>query len=39
MNRREFLQGIAAAAAAGLPVADVAAAERRAGASFYAATP
>ncbi len=36
MNRREFLQGIAAAAAAGLPVADVAAAQRRGDASFYA---
>jgi len=36
MNRREFLQGIAAAAAAGLPVADVAAAQARGDASFYA---
>ena len=36
MNRREFLQGIAAAAAAGLPVADVTAAQRRGDASFYA---
>lgn len=36
MNRREFLQGIAAAAAAGLPVADVAAAQSRGDASFYA---
>jgi sulfur-oxidizing protein SoxB len=36
VNRREFLQGIAAAAAAGLPVADVAAAQSRGDASFYA---
>jgi len=36
MNRREFLQGIAAAAAAGLPVADADAAARRADAGFYA---
>ena len=36
MNRREFLQGIAAAAAAGLPVAEVAAAKARGDASFYA---
>jgi len=35
MNRREFLQGIAAAAAAGLPVADADAAARRADAGFY----
>jgi sulfur-oxidizing protein SoxB len=39
MNRREFLQGIAAAAAAGLPVADVAAAQSRGDASFYAGVP
>ncbi len=36
MNRREFLQGIAAAAAAGLPVADADAAARRTDAGFYA---
>jgi sulfur-oxidizing protein SoxB len=35
MNRREFLQGIAAAAAAGLPVASADALELKAGASFY----
>jgi len=35
MNRREFLQGIAAAAAAGLPVASAHAQQGKADASFY----
>ena len=35
MRRREFLQAIAAAAAAGLPVASEAALDLKAGAKFY----
>ena len=35
MNRRDFLQGVAAAAAAGLPVADARALDLSTGANFY----
>ncbi len=35
MNRREFLQGVAAAAAAGLPIASAAALDLKAGDAFY----
>ena len=39
MNRREFLEGLALAAAAGLPVADARALSRSGGASLYDAAP